>query len=476
MYHRGGDRGWHQRHRRDVFPPRNHQSAPYRGGYQDHRDHNNYGQYNHNASHDRNYDEGQYMEYQENTYHDYHEENRPYRGENRPYRGENRPYRAKDRPYRGKDRPYHEENQQYHEENQPYHEQRGTREQTYRVRGRHEGGYQKDFHGGYQQSHGESGQYPLSKSQHKKYTHKSTYKPQMKENDVGMKTNTAKPVQSVVHNQGQSVITLVGGSSPKPSETRTVPSQDKNLAQETAKPAQDEARAVPDDALLEENNKPTHEETKPVQNGAKATQDGAKPAQVSAELSKEYMKLFSENKKPSDEGIKPLDKGINPAKEDVKVEHEDTEIHKQSEEPICDPKPSTTEMATQPKCLKDTKEDGWADMPSNSIEAAGTSTKRHLEPVVNYGLSHTAQELRKAFILAKKEEIELAFSQDCRTFAYVASTLLKKDPSLEVAVSNALRSTLQDIAGRCVQELSKFIDHYDNIPVDISERLQNSDI
>ncbi|XP_040193625.1 dentin matrix acidic phosphoprotein 1-like isoform X2 [Rana temporaria] len=518
MYHRGGDRGWHQRHRRDVFPPRNHQSTPYRGGYQDHRDHDNYGQYNHNASHDRNYDEGQYMEYQEPTYHDYHEENRPYRGKSRPYRGENRPYRAKDRPYHGKERPYHEENQQYHEENQTYHEQRDTREQTYRVRGRHEGGYQKDFHGGYQQSHGES------KSQHKKYAYKSTYKPQTKENDVDMKTNTAKPVQSVVHNQGKSVITLVGGSSPNPSETRTVPSQNKNLAQETAKPAQEDAKAVPEDAIPEENNKPTQDETKPVQNGAK---DGAKPAQVSAEPLKEYIKLFSENKKPSEEGIKPLDKGKNPTKEDVKVEHEDTEINKQSEEQICDIKPSTTEMTTQLKCLKDTKEDfqtrsvfkedkqeysnsgdetqeetflgkrirrqdedqffvnksveipllgGWADMPSNSTEAAGTSTKRHSEPVVNYGLSHTAQELRKAFILAKKEEIELAFSQDCRTFAYVASTLLKKDPSLEVSVSNALRSTLQDIAGRCVQEMSKFIDRYDNIPVDISERLQNSDI
>lgn len=45
-------------------------------------------------------------------------------------------------------------------------------------------------------------------------------------------------------------------------------------------------------------------------------------------------------------------------------------------------------------------------MPS-SAEAAGTSTERHLEPFVDYGLSHTAQELRKAFILAKKEEIEL---------------------------------------------------------------------
>ncbi|XP_018432280.1 PREDICTED: periphilin-1-like [Nanorana parkeri] len=353
-------------------------------------EHNNYGQYDHNACHDRNYDDSQYMEYQEPP---------------------------------------------YHEESRPYHEHRDPRDQAYRMRGRHESGYQKDFRGGYQQIHGESGRYQnLSESQRKKYPYKG-FKPQMKESDVRMKTSTEKPVEPGAYKQN-------------PSETKTVPSQDNNLAQEPAKPAQHDAKVTQQVTKTEDNNKKhKQDETKPVQNGAK-------PAQVSAAPTKEDAKLFSENKKPS-EGVKPLDKGANPAKEEVKVEQADTktEIKKHSREP-----------------------GGWADMSSDSKEAAGPSTKRHPEPVVNYGLSHTAQELRKAFILAKKEEIELAFSQDCRTFACVASTLLKKDPSLEVAVSNALRSTLQDIAGHCVQELSKFIDHYDNIPVNVSERLQNSDI
>ncbi|CAH2221076.1 Hypothetical predicted protein [Pelobates cultripes] len=55
----------------------------------------------------------------------------------------------------------------------------------------------------------------------------------------------------------------------------------------------------------------------------------------------------------------------------------------------------------------------------------------------------------------------LAYAQDCRTFALVANMLLKKDPSIETAVASALRSTLQEIAGRCVHELSSFIERYD---------------
>ncbi|KAM5181930.1 uncharacterized protein ACMZJ9_002351 isoform 2-T3 [Mantella aurantiaca] len=479
MYHRGGDRGWHQGHRRDVFPPRNHQSTPYRGGFHDHREHNNY---EHNACHDRNYDDRQYMEYEEPTYHEYHEENRP------------------------------------------YHVQRDSRDQSYHTRGRNDGGYQKDFRGGYHQSRGESGRYPnTSKSQHQKYSSKS-FKSQTKESDGRMKTDMS------AHNPVRSVATLVGGNSENSSDTRIVPSQNKSLAQEPAKPSQQDAKPAVDGRIPENNKKPAQDGTKPVQNGAKGAKDDGKLAQVSADPSKEDTKLFSENKKPSEGGIKPLDKGVNPAKEAVKVEAVETNkvINRLVREPVCDTKSSTTGMTTQLSCkiesLEDTKEDidtkpvikakqefsitgnetqegtflgkrlrsqdedqffthktveipllgSWADMPSDSIEAVGTSTKRHPEPVVD--LSHTAQELRRAFILAKKEEIELAFTQDCRTFSFVASTLLKKDPSLEVAVSSALRSTLQDIAGRCVQELSKFIDHYDTIPVNISEILQNANV
>lgn len=472
MYRRGGDRGWHQGHHREGFPSRNHQSAPYRGGYQDHREHSNYGQYDHNVCNDRHYDDSQYMEYQEPTYHDYHEDSRPYHEDSRSYHDDNRPY---------------------HGENRPYHEHRDPRDQAYHARGRH-----KDFRGGYQQMHGESGRYyDVSKSQRKKYPYRG-FKPQMKECDVRLKPSTAKPVEPVVNPVHGGA--PLGSSSQNPNDTKTVPSQDNNVT----KPEDNSKKHTPD-------------ETKPVQNGAK-------PVEVSAEPKKEDTKLFSENKKPSE------DKAAIPAKEVVKVEHVDpkTENNIHSREPACGTKLST-EMTTQVFCkmepMEDSKEDiqtlpqikeekqefsitanetqeetflgksirqdedrffvnrtveipllgSWADTPSDSIEAAGPSTKRQAEPVVDYGLSHTARELRKAFILAKKEEIELAFSQDCRTFAFVASTLLKKDPSLEVAVSNALRSTLQDIAGRCVQELSRFIDHYDSIPVNISERLQNSD-
>ncbi|XP_072280113.1 uncharacterized protein [Pyxicephalus adspersus] len=480
MYHRGGDRGWHHgHHQRDAFPPRNHQSAPYRGVYQDYREHNNYGQYDHNTCHERSYNDSQYMEYQEPLYHDFHEENRP------------------------------------------YHDHRDPGDQGYHSRGHHDCGYQKDFRGGYHHSRVESGRYHnLSKSQRKKYTFKAFRTP-VKESAARKKTSTVTPVQSVGQNPVRSIIS---GESQNRSENNIVPSQDSNRAQETAKPVQQDEKASQEDI----NRKPTQDETQLVQNGANITKYEANPTQVIAEPSEEDIEIISENKKPSEE-----DRGTNRAKQGLKVklEHVDTitEIMNYHGELLSDTKPSTKELTTQLSCKTECTEDvkkaklpvikeeqnefiitreetqeenllgkimhshgenqffsnktieipllgGWADMPPNSIEVDGASTARHPAPVVDYGLSRTAQELRRAFILAKKEEIELAFSQDCRTFAFVASTLLKKDPSLEVAVSNALRSTLQDIAGRCVQELSKFIDHYDNIPLNISERLQNSDI
>ncbi|XP_063811142.1 uncharacterized protein LOC135042967 [Pseudophryne corroboree] len=114
----------------------------------------------------------------------------------------------------------------------------------------------------------------------------------------------------------------------------------------------------------------------------------------------------------------------------------------------------------------------FVDMSPETIVPVGTIKQENSLPAVECGLSDNAQNLRTAFILARKEEIELAFAQDCKSFACVASTLLKKDPTIEAAVTNALRSSLQEVAGRCVQELTNFIDHYDKVLVNTSNRLQ----
>ncbi|KAM9320192.1 uncharacterized protein PAF06_004679 [Gastrophryne carolinensis] len=268
MYHRGGDRGWH--HPRDGPPPRNHVSRPYRGGYHDHREHSSYEQYGYGPCQDRNYND---TKYQENSFHEYQEDHRPYHG---------------------------------------YRDSRG---QGYYRGARHDNSYQKDFHGGYQQSYS-----------YKKYSYKS----HRKEDDSRPRLGTPKPAQTDSIESGLSLQILP---------------------------------------------------------------------------------------------VKPFP-------------------------------------------------DGWPDMPSGSAEKADTSTQRHPEPNVKQELTDTAKDLRKAFILARKQEIELAFAQDCRTFAFVANTLLKKDPSMELAVTNALRSALQDIAGRCVQDLRSFVEQYDNVLVNTSNSLQ----
>ncbi|XP_053310249.1 periphilin-1-like [Spea bombifrons] len=115
--------------------------------------------------------------------------------------------------------------------------------------------------------------------------------------------------------------------------------------------------------------------------------------------------------------------------------------------------------------------DGWVDVPPQSPLSPCAKEEQAKNSNTEHSVSDAARVLRTAFILARKEEIELAYAQDCRAFAFVANKLLKKDPSLETAVANALQSTLQEIAGSCVHQLSSFIDRYDmecNLLVDSS--------
>ncbi|XP_069489137.1 uncharacterized protein [Ambystoma mexicanum] len=70
-------------------------------------------------------------------------------------------------------------------------------------------------------------------------------------------------------------------------------------------------------------------------------------------------------------------------------------------------------------------------------------------------------DVRTAAILAKKDEIERDYQQNCRTFFLVAAMLLEREPSIQQTVVSALRKTLREMGKHCVQELQNFIERYD---------------
>ncbi|XP_021232950.1 extensin-like isoform X4 [Numida meleagris] len=73
----------------------------------------------------------------------------------------------------------------------------------------------------------------------------------------------------------------------------------------------------------------------------------------------------------------------------------------------------------------------------------------------------TGTDLRSAAILAKKESIEQGYKQFCLNFAMVSMMLLQKDPSMEVALMQALRANLLQVHNRLVKEMEDFIQQYD---------------
>ncbi|XP_068125589.1 periphilin-1 [Hyperolius riggenbachi] len=485
MYHRGGDPGWHRgHHERDVQPPRNHDSRMYRGGYHNAREHDGYGQYyDHNPREDRNYDE-------------------------------------------------HYEASSYHEEHSPYHE---YREQGYHRGGHHDSGYQ-DYRGGYWQGRGKIGKYnkPIE-PQPKQYPYKHP-KSFRKETDVKIKDSSPKPVHTVIHNPGRSIVTVCGSPEHR-NETKSIPLKDKSLERNVANRTQDSAKhTMHDSTKPEEDNKQLkQDDTRPVENSEIPSKDKVNYDPESAQPSEEDTEGLEESEqllggmKTSGEEAKIATKEVKTEQEEVKIDFIKDRVHS-----ICAPDQDTTErkkaqpsgnrmaiadikqeeetssafvtgkriqMENEDFCIKTEPEDtffekrarkshddhfysnkpveiplldGWTDMPSEA-ETAGSSTQVQTDTAENSATPDTAQQLRKAFILARKDEIELAFSRDCRTFAFVASTLLKKDPSMEAAVTNALRSCLQDVASHCVQELTSFIDHYDHVLNPNTNRRPKSD-
>ncbi|XP_040280045.1 uncharacterized protein LOC120995103 [Bufo bufo] len=426
MYHRGGDRGWHRGHpQRDIPPPRSHRSRPYRGGYHDHREHDNYGSYHDNS----------------------------------------------------------------------FNEYREHREPVYNRGGRHDGSYRKDtyYRGGYQRGQGEPSRYRgnVPETPHKKYSHKPV-KAHKNENEIRGNTSTPQPAQKVIHNPGRTVVTLTPGISEDESEA--TPSKEKSPEEENYRQVH-EALYVYSNVSQNESEtssskkKNPEDDPSPPQDCEKLSQETAKLAnkdvKVDTVIKEEITSPLSDQRNemlpacnikteiteskieemPQTEQIAQaieLPTSVNPGKrshsevEDFGVSLEQREAESFVVKRLCGNQDRDEEKTDQIPLLG-----CWGDIPSESVVSASTTEQEHTGSV-NFKLPDTAQELRTAFILARKEQIEVAFAQDCKTFSFVASTLLKKDPSMETAVISALRSSLQEMAGLCVQELNNFIDQYDS--------------
>ncbi|XP_078424578.1 periphilin-1 isoform X1 [Cetorhinus maximus] len=80
-------------------------------------------------------------------------------------------------------------------------------------------------------------------------------------------------------------------------------------------------------------------------------------------------------------------------------------------------------------------------------------------------------DLRTKAIAEKTKEIEEVYRQDCETFGMVVQMLIDKDPSLENTIQFSLRENLREIGERCIEELRKFITHYDSAPGEHTQNL-----
>lgn len=438
MYHCGGERGWHRGHQqRDIPPPRNHHPRPYRGGYHDHREHDNYGPYHDNSGRERNYHDSHVMEGRDRNYHD------------------NQVVEYPDHSY-----------PEYYEENQSFNEYREHREPAYRG-GRHDSGFHKEiyYRGGYR-GRGKPTRYRggILETPQKKPSPKSV-KSHKKIDDIYVRSSTPQPVKKVSHNPGPTIVTLTPGITEDASETKT--SKPKSPEQD-AKPSQDFEKPLQETAKLECGKKDDAKVDHVVKEIITLPTDHSNDSLSACNVKTEVTESKKEDtfKTEQTEKVGELPKGVNPGKRALSVEKDfDASLEQKEAESFVAKRlcinQDRDELYSE-KTVHIPLLDFWKDKPSESAVSASTSGQEIIGSAVNCELPDTARELRTAFILARKEQIEVAFAQDCKTFAFVANTLLKKDPSIEAAVTSALRSSLQEMAGLCVQELNTFIDRYDS--------------
>ncbi|KAG9485387.1 hypothetical protein GDO78_008454 [Eleutherodactylus coqui] len=351
---------------------------------------------------------------------------------------------------------------EYYEENQSFSDYRAHREPVYNRGGRHDSGYHKEtyYRGSYQRGRGESSRYrgSVQETPPKKYSSKP-FKGHKKENEIRPKTSTPQSAQKVNHNPGRTVMPCVTLTSEDESETtfaRTKSSEDDALPSEEAdNPSQEPEMLVKVKEEVKEDS--------PVRDVLTSTCDQNKETLPALNIKREIVDFKKEDtKQPVAE---ELMMSVNPGKRAYLEDKDYDESTEESKgESFVGKRPCNDQDREKPymeKTVQIPLLGCWEDMPSESLESAGPSEQDDSGSAVNCKLPESTKELRTAFILAKKQQLEMAFAQDCKTFAIVASTLLKKDSSLEGAVTRALRTSLQEMAGLCVQELNTFIDHYD---------------
>uniref|UniRef100_A0A8C5P7R1 Periphilin-1 C-terminal domain-containing protein n=1 Tax=Leptobrachium leishanense TaxID=445787 RepID=A0A8C5P7R1_9ANUR len=500
MYSRGSDRGWHRGHNqwegesrscnhrktllttpRSPADPhaqpvpalRGHHPRPYRGGYNAHRESGNYRSgyhdYHDNPHHDyHDYHDNPRHDYHDNPHHNYHDKPRHDYHDNSS--------QDFDDSYHGRDydeRQFQDYKEHRHHEDRSYHEHR---ESGYR-RGRGQG---NPYHGDYKpRGRGDSAHSKHSEPHSKNPKSPKFDKTSTKEDAGRSKNSTPNPVPIVVHNPGRNVVVLTSCDSsededtPKTTSSSLVTNAKKSEDAKTISvidsdaPVNDGKPACPQPSLERETikpgcvigKKPIKPECDTLKKPLKPGCDVSKKIKVSTELTEDQCPAAVPLPvTPKEEEISAASVGKRPHPEE-----QNPGLSNEKKSETTDTKRIRTETTVE-SCI--TKEipipllDGWSRDPSQSTlgDPEKTPTKEYPEP----NISDTAQVLRTAFILAKKEEIELAYAQDCKTFAFVANTLIKNDPSMETVVSRALRSTLQEIAERCVHELSSFIERYDH--------------
>ncbi|XP_063307689.1 periphilin-1-like isoform X2 [Pelobates fuscus] len=474
MYPRGSDRGWHRgQHQWDGEPSscnsrktllatpvspadssaqpvpvlRGHHPRSFRGGgYNAHREHGGYNSagyhdYHDNPRHD--YHDNPRHDYHDNPRHDYHDNPRHDNCHDYP----DDSYHMQDYDDRQfqdyKDPRYHDE-RNYHEYREPgYH--RG------RAKGNHYRGGYKSHERGNSAHNKHSGPHPK-----KLKSPKIDKTPKKGDGPAGRsKPSSVSPVPIVVHNPGRSVVVLTSGDS------STDESKEKTPSPIVAR-TNNKGNVKPIPAIKAETSASNSKS-----NCEQAGTDSVTIKPVS-EVKTETIKVFAVPKEeipvltPKEEEIS-LD--ISAGKRPHPEQQEASLDEEKREHVAIDTKRMRNDKSPE-RCNKDDEVqipllDGWIDVPPHSSGPSCATEELAKKPELEQCVSDTAQMLRRAFILARKEEIELAYAQDCRTFALVANMLLKKDPSIETAVASALRSTLQEIAGRCVHELNGFIERYD---------------
>lgn len=281
-----------------------------------------------------------------------------------------------------------------------------------------------------------------------------------------MKSSTPQPLKKVTHNSGPTIVTLTPGITEDASETKF--SKAKSPEQD-AKPSQDFEKTLQETAKLECGKKDDVKVDHVVKEIITSPTDRSNDSLSACNIKTEVTESKKEDTFKTEQTVKveeELMKDVNPGKRAHSEEKDLDASLEQREGESFVAKRLCVNKDRDEHHLEKTVDipllDCWREMPSESVVSASTSEQEHTGSAVNCELPDTARELRTAFILARKQQIEVAFAQDCKTFAFVASTLLKKDPSIEASVTSALRSSLQEMSGLCVQELNTFIDRYDS--------------